>query len=344
MIKTCACILNNDDVRMDSSSGAVFSALAEYTLSQKGKVYGVAMSSDNTKAEYISVDDMKDLYKLRGSKYLQAVVGDAYKQVKEDLMEGVKVLFTGTGCQVNGLKNFLGKDYDNLLCADVICHGTPSPKVWKEYVKLQEKNHNGSLKYINFRCKNPSWENFGSKEIISSVENHEELYISKDEDVYMKLFLRNYDLRESCYNCIAKKIKKSDLTIADFWGIDEVAPEMNDYKGTSLVLIRTDKGQKAFDSVSSELKIKEVTYEEGVKANPSEYKSVDRPKQRETFFEDFNSLGIEETSKKYLKESFKHRVKLAIKPIYSPILRILRGGRSQKRIDDYGLLFVFEKK
>lgn len=326
MIKTYACILNEKNIRMDSSSGAVFSALANRTLLNNGIVYGVAMSGDNTRAEYISVDAIEDLYKLRGSKYMQAYVGDTYKRVKEDLCIGKDVLFSGTGCLVNGLKNYLGKDYDNLLCVDVICHGTPSPKVWKEYVKYQERRNEGTLKYINFRCKDSSWEDFGSKEVISSLVNHKELYISKDDDKYMELFLRNYDLRESCYNCLAKNIKKSDITIADFWGIDEVAPEMNDHKGTSLVITRTKKGQEVFESISSKLKIKEVSYEEGVRANPSEYKSVDKPAQRETFFVDLNTLGFEKTSNKYLKESFKHRAKMAIKLIYSLILKFLRGG------------------
>lgn len=337
-IKTYASVLKDTDIRMNSSSGGIFYALAKYILDKKGKVYGVSMSSDCRRAEYISIDNIKDIYKLQGSKYIQAYMSDTFKQVKSDLNNGLNVLFTGTGCQINGLKNFLGKDYDNLLCVDVICHGTPSPKVWREYVDYQEEINKGSLIYTNFRCKDDSWESFGVKEVLNTYDSSElsRLYIPKDEDRYMKLFLNNYDLRESCYRCRAKDIKKSDITIADFWGIDDVYPDINDHKGVSLVLIRTSKGLDTYNSISETLISKEVTYEEGIKANPSEYKSAIRPSQRDTFFKDLNSLGFYDTSLKYLKVSFKHKIKMTIKSIYSPILNMIRGGQTDKY--DYGIL------
>ena len=144
------------------------------------------------------------------------------------------------------------------------------------------------------------------------------------------MFLRDYCLRPSCYNCIAKKVKMSDLTIADFWGINEVAPEMNDGKGTSLILIRTDKGMKAFEAVSGELKLKEVAYEEGVRSNPAEYKSCCRPPQRDTFFKDMDTMEFEELEKKYIspiKATFKSRVKRKIKNTIKLALRLVGGGQ-----------------
>lgn len=152
-LKTYACYNIDKGVRLSSSSGAVFSLLAEYVLEQHGVVYGVAMSEDCYSAEFISVTCKEQLTKLRGSKYLQAKVGDSYKRVKEDLVSGTPVLFSGTGCQVNGLKSFLGKEYENLICVDVICHGAPSPALWQKYATYQEQKNGGKLKGINFRCK-----------------------------------------------------------------------------------------------------------------------------------------------------------------------------------------------
>ena len=273
----------------------------------------------------------KTYYRIIG--LVIAVIGCALTPfIKDDLLAGKLVLFSGTGCQVNGLKNFLGKEYDNLLCVDVICHGTPSPALWKKYAEYQEKKNGGKLKGINFRCKDDSWTDFGMKEVLAELPQGEakQLYISKDKDPYMQMFLRNYCLRPSCYDCAAKKVKMADLTIADFWGINDVAPEMNDGNGTSLILIRTDKGMKEFETISSKLKLKEVAYEDGVKSNPAEYKSCCRPSQRDTFFEDMDAMEFEELEKKYaspIKVTFKSRVKRKIKNTIKSALRAIGGQR-----------------
>lgn len=330
--KVYACYNKDKDVRLSSSSGAVFSSLAEYVLNKKGIVYGVAMSKDCYSAEFIAVTDRSGLTKLRGSKYLQAKVGDTFKKVKIELQTGKLVLFTGTGCQVNGLKKFLGKDYNNLICMDVICHGAPSPALWKKYAEYQEKKNGGKLKSINFRCKDDSWTDFGMREVLTEIPQSEakQLYISKDKDPYMQMFLRDYCLRPSCYDCVAKKVKMADLTIADFWGINDAAPEMNDGNGTSLVLVRTDKGMKMFKAISGKLKLKEVAYEDGVRSNPAEYKSCRRPPQRDTFFEDMAIMEFDELEKKYaspIKVTFKSIVKRKIKDTIKSTLRAIRGGR-----------------
>lgn len=347
-IKVYAGYSNNQDVRMSSSSGAVFSSLAEYVLKQQGIVYGVKMSEDCYSAEFTRVVDSLGLVKLRGSKYLQAKVGNTYKQVKEDLLADKLVLFSGTGCQVNGLKAFLGKEYSNLLCVDVICHGSPSPALWRKYATYQEQKNGGKLKDINFRCKDDSWTDFGMKEICKSIPNDEtkKLYISKDKDAYMQMFLRDYCLRPSCYECTAKKVKMSDLTIADFWGINDVAPDMNDGMGTSLVLIRTEKGKDFFERISSSMRLKEVSYEDGVRGNPAEYKSCSRPIQRNTFFDDMQSMSFEELEKKYaapIKDAFLTKVERKVKRVIKKVLRVIGGGKKteHKHNEEYGLLFVF---
>lgn len=152
-LKVYAGYNTDKDVRLSSSSGAVFSSLAEYVLEQQGVVYGVAMAEDCYSAEFISVTSKEQLTKLRGSKYLQAKVGNTYKSVKEDLMSGKLVLFSGTGCQVNGLKSYLGKEYENLICVDVICHGAPSPALWRKYAEHQEQKIGWKLKGITFAAR-----------------------------------------------------------------------------------------------------------------------------------------------------------------------------------------------
>lgn len=332
-LEVYACYNTDKGVRLSSSSGAVFSSLAEYVLEQQGVVYGVAMSTDCYSAEFISVISKEQLTKLRGSKYLQAKVGNTYKSLKADLMSGKLVLFSGTGCQVNGLKSFLGKEYENLICVDVICHGAPSPTLWRKYVTYQEQKNGGKLKGINFRCKDDSWTDFGMKEICENIPGDEtkKLYISKDKDAYMQMFLRNYCLRPSCYECTAKKVKMSDLTIADFWGINDVARDMNDGMGTSLALIRTEKGKDIFEKISSSMKRKEVSYKDGVRGNPAEYKSCARPMQRNTFFDDMQRMSFEELKQKYaapIKLSFVTKVKRKAKKAIKKVLRVIGGGRA----------------
>lgn len=329
--KVYACYSKDKDVRLSSSSGAVFSSLAEYVFNRNGVVYGVAMSENCYSAEFIAVTDRNGLTKLRGSKYLQAKVGDTLKKVKVELQSGKLVLFTGTGCQVNGLKKFLGKDYDNLICMDVICHGAPSPALWREYARDQEKRMGGKLKGINFRCKDDSWVDFGMKEVLADIPQGEakQLYISKDKDPYMQMFLRNYCLRPSCYECAIKKGKMSDLTVADFWGIKEVAPEMDDGKGTSLIITRTNKGQNLFNSIEMDLRWKEVNYEDGVRHNVAEFSSVTMPQQRDSFFIDMNSMSFKRLSNKYIYGPIWKRIGRKIK---HTIQRTIdnRGGAESK--------------
>lgn len=170
------------------------------------------------------------------------------------------------------------------------------------------------------------------KEVLDGIPqgNQKKIYVSKDKDPYMTMFLRDYCLRPSCYECTAKNVKKADMTIADFWGINDVAPEMNDGKGTSLILIRTDAGRKIFEKIATDYQLKEVSYEDGVRSNPAEYKSCARPIQRNTFFEDMQSMEFEELEKKYatpIKVPFKTKVKRRVKNTIKFMLRVIGGGQ-----------------
>ena len=344
ILGTYAVYSKDDKIRLKSSSGAIFSLLAEKVLHQDGTVYGVVMSQDCKYAEFIRVDKQEDLSKLRGSKYLQARVGNTYQQVKADLESGVTVLFSGTGCQVNGLKVFLGKDYENLYGVDVICHGVPSPKLWREYVHYVESEANAKLINVNFRCKDDSWSDFGIKRIDS---DRKVMFVSKDKDPYMLMFLRDYCLRPSCYECVAKQHKFSDLTIADFWGINEVLPEINDDKGVSLVIIRTGKGSELFDRIKADIVCKEVSYEDGVRRNRAECSSANCPAERDYFFKDMTSMSFDELKAKYAvptRISFMSKVKRSIKKLIlkTPLPKFI--GRYKVESQTYGMLFTFEEK
>lgn len=310
-----AAYAKDKDLRMKSSSGAMFSLLAEHIIKKRGVVYGVVMSSDCYGAEYLRATSISELEAIRGSKYFQVKVGDTYKKIKKDLESGLIVLFTGTGCLVNGLKSFLNRDYKNLVCVDVVCHGTPSPKLWKKYVEYREMENGAKIINVSFRNKEKhNWDGFEMKEI---DEVHREVYISRHIDPFFCLFVSNICLRPSCYECTAKSYKISDITIADFWGIDTVAPEMNDNLGVSLVITRSSKGQKLFDSIESTLIRKKVTYEEGVRENQAEYQSYSKPLERDAFFFDMNKMSFKELSKKYnyisIWKKIEKKIKIQIK-------------------------------
>ena len=314
MLKTYACYNKNEEIRTQSSSGGIFTLLAECVLNENGIVYGVAMSEDCYSAEFTAVTDKEELKKLRGSKYLQAKVGNTYKQIKTNLTEGKRVLFSGTICQIHGLKGFLGKEYEKLYCVDVICHGVPSPVLWKEYLLNQEETQKEKVRSVDFRCKDFGWRNYGIKE--------NDVYQSKSENTFMTMFLRDYCLRPSCHQCVAKQKKRSDLTLGDFWGIEKIASEMDDEKGTSLVIVRTEKGMELFDKIANDVEKKEVSYEEGTRYNPAEYRSAPRPQVRECFWSDLKKMTFKEFEKKYtspIKMSIKNRMKRKIKKIYFKI-------------------------
>lgn len=321
-MKVYAAYYNENTVRQQSSSGGIFSAIAISILKDNGVVYGVAMTKDCYSAEYIRVEKEDELKLLRGSKYLQAKVGDTYRNVEGDLKNGKMVLFSGTGCQINGLKKFLNVKYDSLVCVDVICHGVPSPNLWKQYALYQEKNRE-KLVAVDFRCKDTGWKSFGMKE--------NEIYIPKEDSFYMQVFLKNYCLRPSCYKCKAKKEKYSDITIADFWGIDKILPEMFDDNGTSLVIVRTEKGESIWKKIEANLYAKEATYEEGVRNNVAEYSSAKKPKKRERFYVDLNNMNFNKFKKKY-GASWGVRQKRKLKKF----LQFFGGGHTE-----YSLHFTF---
>lgn len=292
-----ACKNKNEKVRKKSSSGGLFTLFANYILSQNGVVFG-AKYDKNLKVVHDYIENEDNIGIFRGSKYVQSDINDTYKQVKKFLNENRKVLFTGTPCQVEGLIAYLGKDYKNLYTQDFICHGVPSPKVWRKYLEYKKETHGSYPTEVNFRSKDElGWDDFQVKyKYINEEEN-----IHHNEDYYMNFFLRNYDLRESCYNCHFKKVhRNSDLTVADFWGINDIIPKFNDKKGVSSLMINSKKGEEIFEGVKLNIDFIKVGIESIIKYNSPLCNSVPYNKDREQFFECLDNDNFNEIVNKFL--------------------------------------------
>lgn len=306
-LKVLAAANPDDDIRFNSSSGGVFSMLASEILSRGGTVFGVAMADDCRSAHHVEVTDIAGLEALRGSKYIQANTEDTFKSVRQRLKNGCLVLYSGTPCQIRGLKLFLGKalaESSLLLCVDLICHGTPSPAAWRAY--LDWRTGGEPIYGVNFRDKLPSgWRSFGLSLQLrpydlqpsdgrrlagcSAAQVHagQPGVISQchRSDLFMRSFLSNVNLRPSCYDCPANNGRSgADLTLADFWGIE---PKDGDEAGVSQILVRTNKGAEAIGSLN--LQTEEYPYTGVLHSNPCVAHSVARPRRRAKFWKYYRS-------------------------------------------------------
>lgn len=246
-LQVLAAINIDEKIRMESSSGGIFTLLAESIIKEGGVVFG-ARFDDEWQVMLDFTESIDGLAAFRGSKYVQARTKSTYKQCEKFLKEDRKVLFTGTPCQIAGLHHYLRKDYNNLITCDFVCHGVPSPKVWRMYL---DKVINGAYKTITeikFRNKDNGWKAYNFK--LTYVANNKINVISScyRDNLFMRAFLSDMILRPSCHKCNAKEGRSmSDITIADFWRIQLYHQDMDDDKGTSLVLIHTEKGKKMID-------------------------------------------------------------------------------------------------
>ena len=266
----------DEQVRLQSSSGGVFTLLGEEILAQGGVVFGAALTQGCRKVRHIAVEDKKGLALLRGSKYLQSEIGNTFCEAQDALKKGRKVLFSGTPCEIEGLKSFLGKEYENLICVDLVCHGAPSQKVWEKYVSYQENRASAPAQRALFRYKKYGWKRYSILLEHSNNTAYEQIF---SKDLFMQMFLQNLCLRPSCYSCAFKKVNRvSDITLADFWGCEQVCPDLNDDKGLSLILVHSVKGKALFEKIGSKLCSRAVDCAEAVKQNPSFTQSVKEPK------------------------------------------------------------------
>lgn len=308
--KSYAAICNDENLRMESSSGGMFTLLAEKIINDGGVVFGAEFDSDFS-VKHDWTDSCEGLKRFRGSKYLQSRTENTFSECKKFLESGRKVLYTGTPCQVAGLKSFLRKEYENLFTVELICHGVPSPALWQKYIKFREKKSASRIVKTAFRRKNDGWKLFS---LSFTFANDSEFSQPMSKDEYLRLFLKDNALRESCYQCSFRKDSHmADITIADFWGIENVLPEFFDDRGTSLVITQNKKGNEFFESVKDLCRYKEVDFNEGIKSNPPYLKSSVRSKKRDSFYKNFEKSSIETLYKKYGQDSFSVRTKNFVK-------------------------------
>lgn len=301
--------------RLNASSGSVFSLIANYVLDNNGVVVGAAFD-DNNHLKHIAIEKKEDLDPLRKSKYLQSDLDNIFKKIKE-YVKIRKVLFVGSPCQVAGIKSFIKKS-NNLITVDLFCHGVPSPKLFKKYIKELEEKNNDKLIDYDFRDNSTGWDTYSNKAIFKNKE----IKSDRRQNEYMKLFLSDIALRESCYNCNFKLGNKySDITLGDFWGVKNHYPEMYNKEGVSVIIINTDIGKEIFDNINSSLEYKDCDIESVIKGNSSLVKSSKRPKKREDFFRKMNEKSIEVLCRKYIrKKSIIRKIKIIIKKLFN-------GGR-----------------
>lgn len=317
-IEIYACYNKNAEERINSSSGGIFILLAKKIIKMGGVVFGAELD-DNFNVIHSFAETEEDIKKFMGSKYVQSTIGNTYKKAKEFLDEGKYVLFTGTPCQIEGLKSYLQKKYDKLYTQDIICHGVPSPIVWNKYKEYREKVDGEQPQKIYFRNKDNGWRLYNMKFIYKNGTYME----NQTKDSFIQAFLKNTILRDSCYNCsFKKKYRNSDITIADYWGVQKIHPDIFDDKGTSLVIVNSIKGEKLFHLIKDEMQYQETNLDEALKYNPAMIKSVNKDNNREMFFENIDKLDFDKLVKKYTYQP--HILEKIISNIKAIIKKVIR--------------------
>lgn len=329
----------NEEERMASSSGGVFIALAKYIISQGGVVFG-AVFDENWEVKHTYAETIEEIRPMMGSKYLQSRIENTFSEAECFLKKGRKVMFTGTPCQIIGLKKYLKKEYSDLLTVDILCHGVPSPGVWRKYINelpisantVQQANNTSYdrnvfsiISDIEFRNKTLNgWKKYNFVIRRSpSLTNDNSILLSSihSNNSYMRGFLSDLYLRPSCYQCRCKNgVSHSDLTIADYWGIDKLMPEFDDDKGIGLVLLNTKQGENIFSKLDMDIRLSSL---ENTKQQNRGFKEhITQHPKRLFFFKELNKgKTIEKSVNKSLQISLFVRVKRKIKRIIKYFIR-----------------------
>lgn len=289
----------NKEILDLSSSGGLYFPIANYLENQGYNVYGAILDKSKWETKHVSSKE-SGLKEQMGSKYVQSTTVDAFFEIKELLESGEKVLFSGTPCQIAGLKTLVGEN-NNLFTIDIICHGVPSPKILKDKIKELERQNKSKLKDLRFRAKIGKW---SQHKLYAEFEDSTIKVIDSNNDEYFSLFLKNCILRKSCYDCKYSDTQHTaDITIADFWGLLKYFPEENDEKGTSLLIINTKEGAKILENVKDLLSMKELDWDKAkyVYKSHGYYDKTERGK----FFEDYKKMGYKQATKNVkIKKSF----------------------------------------
>lgn len=301
--------------RSNSSSGGIFGELAKYIIEKNGFVFGTTLNDDFS-AQVISAQNEKKLQELFKSKYVQSHVDLAYQKVESLLQENRVVLFSGTPCQIAGLKSYLGKPYTNLMTIDVVCFGVPSPRIFQKYIHSLEIQQKSKVLNFNFRSKVKGWT--GKKFSVEiKFKNNNHFCEFATDNLYHKAFFNGCNVRQSCFDCNFKNGNhESDLTLADYWGVEKYTPEMDDGKGTSLVIINSDKGKKMFNNIDCKVLYQRISSDNAFLDNLAATESKKENKQRKLFLNEMDNCKDEDVIRKlekYSEVKFLQRVKLGLK-------------------------------
>jgi len=291
---TYAMKIMNRDILKDSASGGAFPMIAITVLSKNGYVYGAAYC-DELYVKHIGINSISELYKLQSSKYVQSDTGNTYIEVKEKLELNHYVVYSGTPCQIAGLRAFLGKDYERLLTVDIICHGTPSPLLFKKYLGFLENKGKSKILRYNFRCKKLGWGLYYSYYFNRS----DSITGAGRTDPYYKNFLLGNTYREICYSCkYANKNRVGDITIGDYWGVEKHHPEFSTKDGVSLVIANTEKGRVFINEMKEHTHYLESNINIASLENNNLYQPTNRPRLRN---EIYNGI-LEMSDSQYIKQ------------------------------------------
>lgn len=314
----------NEDIREVSSSGGIFTAISDWILDNKGIVYG-AMYDKNFDVVHGRATTKEERNQFRGSKYVQSRLDDIFVQVKEDLSNNKYVLFTGTPCQSAGLKSYIGNKTDShrLILCDLVCHGVPSAKIFKEYLAFMEKKAGKKIKHINFRDKKSGWH---SSELKIIFHDNDSISENLKEGIYYKLYFNRLIVRPSCNKCFFADFNRvSDITIADFWGIEKSLPQFDDDKGISLVLINSKKGEDLFEKIKSN-----IVYMESNKSDclqPQLKGPANESVSRNKFWKEYRKKGFLYVIKNYTPYGDRFlsvRVKRLASKVYNKLFAIFK--------------------
>lgn len=289
------------DEVMQSRSGAIFAALSDYVLENGGVVYGAGYEK-HFRVIHKRATTKKERDEFRGSKYVQSDMNTVFRQVNKDLKDGLLVLFTGTACQTSGLNSYIGRKMrERLILVDIVCHGVPSPFLWEDYLSFLENRQGDVIESLNFRDK-----------VKYGWNTHRETFkFFKDQESksFDYLFYKSLYFRRSCYTChFTNTCRPSDITLADYWGIEKNLPEFNDNKGCNLILVNTPKGKNILESIQEKLFIKQVNLEKSLQ--PNLLNPTEKPPQRDHFESDYMRKGFEYVYFKYGEEGWRYKVAL----------------------------------
>lgn len=312
----------NEDIRLNSTSGGIFSELAKEVLLEGGFVVGARYNEQHL-VEHDMIENIDEVVKLRQSKYVQSDIKDIFRRIEEKLNKDKLVAFCGSPCQVAGLINYLKRSYNNLVTFDFVCRGTNSPKAYTKYIEMLENKYNSKIEKVWFKNKTYGWNRFSTR---INFKNGKSYIKDRYSDLYMRGYIEeNLYMRPCCFDCKYKDFPRiADITLADFWGVGKTDPSLDADKGTSLVMINSKKGDELFNKITDRVFRKESTIEKALPGNNAITKSADPNPNSGEFLIMLDKHRFNVCFRKYAQNKGYRRIKNKIYRIGGRVKRILK--------------------